>query len=109
LSATKIHDALGSVATVRSMCPAKSALVSRHSSSVRPSQADLHSDAFVARTGEGPEDDRGAPPELRGGGEGVAEGAADLVLTFGDDDLGRFARHEESTPGDRTAREGGQL
>ena len=27
LSTTKIHDALGSVATVRSMCPAKSASV----------------------------------------------------------------------------------
>ncbi len=42
----------------------------------------------------------GPLPEMRGGGDGVAEREEDIVLTFGDGELGRLARHNESPPGD---------
>ena len=71
-------------------------------------QADLTGDVFIASTVEGREDDRRVAGD-RGGGDGVAEGAEDLVLTFSDDDLGSLARHGALAPGDRGSSEVGQF
>ena len=69
-------------------------------SDLASSQADLLGDVFIAKAVEGQEDDGGPLPEMRGGRDGVADREEDVVLTFGDGDLGRLARHGESPPGE---------
>ena len=64
---------------------------------VRPT---LLGDVFIEKAVEGQDDDRGALPEPRGCGDGTGEGLKDFLLTLGDGDLGRLARHGERTPGD---------
>ena len=105
------------------MARRRAALVSRHSRSnepvpsvgpasspgadLAPRQADFGGDLCDCGPVEGQEDDGGALPEMRGGRGGVAERAEDVVLTFGDGDLGRLTRHGESLPGDCESGEAG--
>ena len=63
-------------------------------------QADLLGDVFIEKAVESHQDDRGALPKPRGRGGGTGEGPKDVLLTLGDGDLGRLARHGEGTPGD---------
>ena len=68
-------------------------------SDLESSQTHLSGDLFVAQAVKGQEDDGGSLPEMRGGSGGVSQREQNLVLTFRDRDLGRFARHGESPPG----------
>src|SRR4029079_456704 len=63
-------------------------------------QADLRGDVLIEEAVEGQDDDRGALPEPGGCGDRTGEGLKDVLLTFGDGDLGGLARHRERTPGD---------
>jgi hypothetical protein len=62
-------------------------------------QADLLGDHVVAVALEGQQDEGGALPEVRRRRDGVPQGLEDLLLTFGDGDLGRLTRHDARSPG----------
>src|SRR5205085_8987010 len=57
-------------------------------------QSDGLGDHVVAVSLEGEQDDGGALAEPRGSRDGVAQGPKDLLLTFGDGDLGGLPRHD---------------
>jgi hypothetical protein len=64
-----------------------------------PRQPDFGGDLDVAPLLEGQEDDGRSLAELRRGRGGVADRLKDVLLTFGDGDLGRPTRQSESLPG----------
>lgn len=59
-------------------------------------QTDLGRDVLVAEAVEGQEDDGGALLKLHRNGRGVAKRSQEILLSFGDGDLGSFARHDQS-------------
>jgi len=70
-------------------------------------QADPLGDVLIEKAVEGQHNDRGALPEPRGCGDGTRKGLKDFLLTLGDGDLGRLARHGKRTPGDWKSSEAG--
>jgi hypothetical protein len=64
-------------------------------------ETDPLGDVFIEKAVERHQDDRGTLPKPRGRCGGTGEGPKDFLLSFGDGDLGRLARHGERTPGGR--------
>ena len=70
-------------------------------------QADFLGDLGIAQALEGQEDEGSPLPELRRRRGGVANGAQDFLLPFGDGNLGCLTRHGERPPGEWEASKAG--